>query len=217
MIARAIYHLEYKARRRAQTVIYAVLPALDTKRRRRSLLESGQLVMGRYSYGFPEVVVYPGEHHRVLIGSFCSIAQDVRIFVGGNHRTDWISTFPFRIVFGLPGQHVDGLPSSKGDVAIGHDVWIGAGARVLSGVRVGNGAVIGASSVVAGDVAPYAIVVGNPAREVRKRFSEQHIAMLEHLAWWDWPLERIMENVGLLCSPDIDSFLAAQPDLQTMS
>jgi len=168
-------------------------------------------VIGRYSYGLPDVVVYPKEPQKVLIGSFCSIADDVRIFVGGNHRTDWVSTFPFRIIFELPGQRTDGCPASKGDVVIGHDVWIGAGARVLSGVSVGNGAVIGASSVVASNVAPYAIVVGNPAREIRKRFSDEHIVLLQHLAWWDWPLERIMDNVELLCSPDIDSFFAAQP------
>lgn len=210
MIASAAHDLQGKARRRVRSIISSVSPALQKKRQFSELLKSGQLVIGRYSYGVPDVVVYPGETERVLLGSFCSIADDVRIFVGGNHRTDWVSTFPFRIQFGLPGAHADGCPTSKGDVIIGHDVWIGAGAWVLSGVRVGNGAVIGGSSVVASDVAPYAIVVGNPAREIRKRFSEEHIAMLEHLAWWDWPLERIIENVGQLCSPDIDAFFAAQ-------
>lgn len=155
--------------------------------------------------------MYPGESESVLIGSFCSIGDDVRIFVGGNHRTDWISTFPFRIRFGLTGRHADGCPTSNGGVVIGHDVWIGAGATLLSGTCVGNGAVIGASAVVARDVAPYSIVVGNPAKEVRKRFSEADITKLERLAWWDWPLERILDNVRLLCSTNLDG-LVAQSD-----
>ncbi|MEJ7786334.1 MAG: CatB-related O-acetyltransferase [Solirubrobacteraceae bacterium] len=190
--------------------IHALRLGLQKDRRDKELLTSGQLAIGRYSYGLPDVIVYPGETQRVVIGSFCSIADDVRIFVGGNHRPDWVSTYPFRIKLGLPGAHTDGCPTSNGDVTIGHDVWIGSGARVLSGVRIGNGAVIGASSVVASDVAPYAVVVGNPAREVRKRFGDAHIAMLERLAWWRWPLERIIDNVALLCSSDLDSFLAAQ-------
>ncbi|MGI9119204.1 MAG: CatB-related O-acetyltransferase [Acidimicrobiales bacterium] len=189
---------------------------LMKERRWNKLLESGQLSFGRYSYGRPDIFINPGETQRVLIGSFCSIAGDVRIFVGGNHRTDWVSTFPFRIVFDLPGKYSDGCPASKGDVVIGHDVWIGAGATVLSGVQVGSGAVIGASSVVANDVPPYAIVVGNPAREIRKRFSEEYIVMLEHIAWWHWPLERIIDNVELLCSPDIASFCSAHLDSRSM-
>ena len=216
LIASSTQHLQEKARHRIRTIISSASPTLQKKRRCKELLDSGQLTIGRYSYGFPDIVIYPEEPQRALIGSFCSIGDDVRIFVGGNHRTDWVSTFPFRIRFGLPGRHADGCPASKGDVIIGHDVWIGAGARVLSGVRIGNGAVIGASSVVASDVAPYAIVVGNPAREIRKRFSEEHIAGLEHLAWWHWPLERIMDNVELLCSSDLDSFFAAQPDNRLM-
>lgn len=216
MTASAARVLETRARRRAWTIIDRVAPAVGTMRRSTELLRSGQLVIGRHSYGMPDVVVFPGESQRVLIGSFCSIADDVRIFVGGNHRPDWISTFPFRIAFGLPGQREDGCPTSKGDVTIGHDVWIGSGARVLSGVNIGNGAVIGASAVVAGDVAPYAIVIGNPAREVRKRFSEEHIAALEQLAWWDWPLDKIIDSVGILCSPDISSLLAGRPDARTI-
>ena len=102
------------------------------------------------------------------------------------------------------------MPASNGDVVIGHDVWIADRATVLSGVQIGNGAIVGASVVVASDVAPYAIVVGNPAREIRKRFSDARIAKLQELAWWDWPLERIFDNVPLLCSPDIDAFLATQ-------
>lgn len=197
-----------RASRRCWMVADALRSSTQKERTHRSLIESGQLSMGRYSYGMPEVLRFPGEEARVVIGSFCSIADKVRIFVGGNHRTDWVSTFPFRIVFGLPGQYSDGCPSSKGDVVIGHDVWIGSGASLLSGVSVGNGAVVGASSVVACDVPPYAIVVGNPARVVRRRFSDEQVANLELIAWWNWPIERILDSVAMLCGPDVDLFSA---------
>jgi acetyltransferase-like isoleucine patch superfamily enzyme len=148
----------------------------------------------------------------VTIGSFCSIADGVRIFVGGNHRTDWISTFPLRIVFDLPGRGEDGCVSSKGDVVIGHDVWIGAGVTVLSGVHIGNGAVLGASAVVTSDVAAYTIVVGNPARKVRDRFSPEHIARLEAIRWWEWPVDRIIASVPTLCSPRVTEFCSGESD-----
>lgn len=194
-----------------------VAPELQKTRRRKMLLASGQLVMGRHSYFVPNVVAYKGETNKVVIGSFCSVGADVRIFVGGNHRPDWATTYAMRVSFGLPGAHEDGCPTSKGDVIIGHDCWIADGSTVLSGVRIGNGAVVGSSAVVAGDVAPYAIVVGNPAREIRKRFSDEQIAMLEELAWWDWPLERILDNVPLLSSGDIEALVAAQPDARPPS
>ncbi|PZS17421.1 MAG: chloramphenicol acetyltransferase [Acidimicrobiales bacterium] len=168
---------------------------------------SGRLAIGRYSYGRPTIYVYPGDTGRVSIGSFVSIAHGVEIFLGGNHRTDWISTFPFRFVLDLPGALEDGLPASKGEVVIGSDVWIGKGAKILSGACIGNGAVIGAYSVVAKDVAPYAIVVGSPAREIKRRFEDETIDTLQRIKWWDWPIEKIRDAVPLLCSPDIEAFL----------
>lgn len=201
--------VKVKARHKARTIAYSVNPGLQIQRRRKALLASGQLVMGRHSYFTPIVMAYKGETNKVVIGAFCSVDPDARIFVGGNHRPDWATTYALRVTFDLPRAHEDGHPMSNGDVIIGNDVWIATGATILSGVRIGNGAVIGASAVVAGHVAPYAIVVGNPAREVRKRFSDEHIAMLEEIAWWDWPLERIIENVDLLCSGDIDALHAA--------
>ena len=191
--------------------VAAAIRDVRRRRRQRGLTESGLLSIGRYTYGIPEVVIDPADRQHVNIGSFCSIAEDVRIFTGGNHRTDWISTFPFRIVFGLPGRHEDGCVTSKGDVIIGHDVWIGAGARILSGVHIGNGAVIGASSVVASDVGPYSIVVGNPARQVRERFSTEQIAALEAIQWWDWPVEKIIANVPILSTSRIDEFCREHP------
>jgi len=177
------------------------------------VVASGHLAMGRYSYGTPSVIAFPGDVNKVVVGSFAAIAHGVEIFVGGNHRTDWVATFPFRIKLRLPGALEDGAPSTKGDVVIGNDVWIGRGAKILSGVTVGHGAVIGAYAVVTRDVRPYAVVAGNPAREVKRRFNDVQVASLQAIAWWDWPIDEIVQAVPLLNSPDVDAFIARyRPD-----
>ncbi len=163
-----------------------------------------QLSMGKYSYGNP-IILYPDSGARVLIGKFCSIAADVKIFLGGNHRPDWVSTYPFNALFAR-FRHIDGHPATKGNVVIGNDVWIGHGATIMSGVTIGDGAVVGAFSLVAWDVAPYSIVGGNPAREIRKRFSDSDIERLLKVKWWNWPEERIFEAVPLLQSKNLQAF-----------
>jgi acetyltransferase-like isoleucine patch superfamily enzyme len=170
-------------------------------------LASGLLTMGEYSYNTPKIVRHGGDKHRVYIGKFCSIADDVTIFVGGNHRTDWVSTYPMRIKFDLPGKYQDGHPASKGDVRIGSDVWIGRGATILSGVQIGHGAVIAAQALVIGNVAPYTIVGGNPAQVIKRRFSDEQIASLLAIAWWNWPLSHILASIDLLNQSNIDAFI----------
>jgi chloramphenicol O-acetyltransferase type B len=165
--------------------------------------------MGRLSYSKPRVVAYQWDSGRLTIGSFCSMAPDATFMLGGNHRPQCVSTFPFRIRLELPNAEEDGSAASKGDIVVGNDVWIGSGALILSGVTVGDGAVIGANAVVASDVRPYAIVVGNPAREVRRRFSDAQVDALLEIAWWDWPMEAILEHVPQLCSPRVDQFIAS--------
>jgi acetyltransferase-like isoleucine patch superfamily enzyme len=170
--------------------------------------DHSRLTMGRASYGKPLIPTFPGDDLHVHVGLFASIAMDVVLMDGGNHRTDWVTVFPMRGSLELPGAFEDGHPSSKGDITIGNDVWIGRGARVFSGVTVGDGAVIGGYAVVTKNVPPYAIVVGNPAREIRRRFSEEQIEALLAIAWWEWPMEKIIDCVAELSSPDIDSFIA---------
>jgi acetyltransferase-like isoleucine patch superfamily enzyme len=173
----------------------------------RLLYSDERLTLGRCSYGEPRVATFPGDTAHVRIGAFCSIGPDVILMDGGDHRVDWVSTFPFRAALGLPGAYEDGHPCSRGDIEIGNDVWIGRGARVRSGVSVGDGAVIGAYSVVTRDVRPYAIVAGVPAREVRRRFGDAQVAALAQIAWWDWPMDEVLRCVPQLCSENVDEFI----------
>jgi virginiamycin A acetyltransferase len=104
------------------------------------------------------------------------------------------------------------MPSAGPDTVIGNDVWIGQGVRILPGAQIGNGVIIGAGAVVAGQVPSYAIVAGNPARVVRRRFGAAQIAALEMLKWWDWPIDLILENEALICAGDVEALAAMAPE-----
>lgn len=161
---------------------------------------------GEYTYGAPRVVFPDG---KLKIGKFCSIAWDVTIFLGGNHRIDWIATYPFPTSCDrFPNaKGIEGFLNTKGDVVIGNDVWIGSDVIILSGVTIGDGAVIGVGSVVTADVPPYSIVGGNPAKVIKKRFSDEAVEKLLEIKWWDWPQEKINENVRVLLSGDINKLI----------
>lgn len=154
--------------------------------------------VGDYSYGVPKVL---GKGD-LTIGRFCSIADNVTILLGVEHRPDWVTTYPFTLLWGAPGN---GHPSSKGPVVIGNDVWIGHGATIMSGVTIGDGAVIGAMSVISRDVPPYAIFAGNPARLVRYRFRKSVIENLLKLQWWNLPDGEIQKILPALCRPPEES------------
>jgi chloramphenicol O-acetyltransferase type B len=174
--------------------------------------------VGRYSY-------YSGYYHghsfddcarylmpdrddvdRLVIGSFCSIGTGVSFIMAGNqgHRSDWVSTFPFFFMVEEPAfaEAATGYQPA-GDTVVGNDVWIGAEAMIMPGVRIGDGAMIGARALVTRDVAPYSVVGGNPASEIRKRFCAEEIDMLLEMAWWNWPLDEIRAEMPALCSSDI--------------
>ena len=166
--------------------------------------------IGRMTYGNP-LVRFANSDKNLQIGNFCSIANDVQIFLGGEHRIDWLTTYPF-MLFYEELNYLEGHPKSKGDVIIGNDVWIGDGAVILSGVKIGNGVVIGARSVVSKDIPDYAIVVGNPATIIKYRFDTVTIEKLQQISWWNWSDEHIKNAGILLCSQDIDKLYSYAKD-----
>ena len=147
---------------------------------------------------------------KLIIGKFCMIASDVTFIMNGaNHLTDAVSTYPFAIFGKDWSGAMDGKTyPKKADTVIGNDVWIGYGATIMPGVTVGDGAIIATKSVVTKDVAPYAIVGGNPAQEIRKRFSEVDIETLLAMKWWDWPIEKITTHVQDLTGNNIAALKA---------
>ena len=175
---------------------------------RRLLVKSGVVQIGRHSYPSPPpVVAYRGDRVSVRIGSFTSIASGVEIVPGGGHHLDWVTTFPVRLKFGLPGALQDGHPESKGPIVIGNDVWLGRNSLILSGVTIGDGAVVAAGAVVTSDIPPYAIAGGVPAKVLRYRFSPEQIAALQRIRWWEWSDETIAARAEDLCGGDLDEFI----------
>ncbi|MGR3366894.1 MAG: type B chloramphenicol O-acetyltransferase [Sagittula sp.] len=180
------------------------------------------ILVGRFSYysgyyhghSFDDCARYllPDEGvDRLLIGSFCSIGSGAAFIMAGNqgHRSDWVSTFPFYWMSDVPAfAGAENGYRPAGDTVIGNDVWIGSEAIVMPGVRIGDGAVIGTRAVVTRDVAPYAIVGGNPAREIRKRFDDARIALLLELQWWAWTEDQLHQAMPLLTSGDIEALHA---------
>lgn len=166
--------------------------------------------IGDFSYGRPKVR-FPEAGRKLIIGRYCSIADKVEILLGGNHRIDWATTYPFSALPELwpAAPRNRDYHTSRGDVVIGNDVWLGSGAMVLSGVTIGHGAVIAARAVVTKDVPPYAIVGGNPARVVRYRFDEATIAALLDIAWWDLSAEEVAQLIPMLQNEKIDELIAA--------
>ncbi|KAB1070028.1 CatB-related O-acetyltransferase [Methylobacterium planeticum] len=162
--------------------------------------------IGEYTYGMPEVRWW-GEDAGLEIGRYCSIAGNVTIMLGGNHRVDWVTTFPFSVL-DPKAAHISGHPATNGGVRIGNDVWLGESCRILSGVTIGDGACIAANALVVDDVPPYAIVGGVPARVIKMRFSPEQISALREIAWWNWSPERIRAAYDELLSSDIDAFIA---------
>lgn len=178
----------------------------DVERR----LRLAVMTVGAHTYGHGQIRLRTwGTGTKLRIGRFCSIAEDVTVFLGGNHPIDWASTYPFAADATAESLHGErpGQPSTRGDVVIGNDVWIGSGVSIMSGVHIGDGAVIAARSHVVKDVAPYALVGGNPARHIRFRFEPAMIEQLLALHWWDWPEEAIAAAADLLSSAPTDASL----------
>jgi virginiamycin A acetyltransferase len=179
----------------------------------RALVTDPKIEVGEYTYyddpddprAFErDAFLYAYGPERLVIGRYCAIASGVRfVMPGANHADLGPSTFPFGI-FGEPWAErtmdlVMGAPS-RGDTVVGNDVWLAYGALVLPGVTIGHGAVVAAASVVASDVPPYAIVGGNPARVIRRRYEDEDVERLLRAAWWDWPVELVTEHARTIMS-----------------
>ncbi|WCM48955.1 CatB-related O-acetyltransferase [Pseudomonas sp. WJP1] len=168
------------------------------------------IIVGRFTYGFENLSIRQwGEGASLTIGSFCSLSTSINIFLGGNHRTDWTTTFPFGHIFvdELGGQEISGHPQTKGDLIIGDDVWIGHGVTIMSGISIGSGAVLATNATVVKDVEPYEIVGGNPAQPLKKRFEKEIVDLLLELSWWNLPLDAIKEASIKLSMPPTKELL----------
>lgn len=182
----------------------------------KNIVKNPNIIIGDYTYyddfenvdNFERNVKYLFDFtgDKLIIGKFCMIASGVSFIMNGaNHLTNSISSYPFAIFGNGWEKAMEGKTYPyKGDVIIGNDVWIGHNATIMAGVTIGDGAIIGANSTVIKDVAPYSIVGGNPAKEIRKRFDENTIKKLLELQWWHWDIEKITQNIQKLTSNSID-------------
>lgn len=171
----------------------------------KSLRSTTIVEIGDFTYGKP-TIRYWDDKTSLKIGKYCSIAEGVTIVLGGEHRVDWISTYPFN-VFLNSFSNIDGHPHTKGDVIVGNDVWIGSNAKIMSGVRIGDGCVIAANAVVTKDIPDYCICGGLPAKVIRQRFPDDVIEKLRSIRWWDWPDKDICKVIPILQSGDVAALL----------
>jgi virginiamycin A acetyltransferase len=183
----------------------------------KNIVTNPNIIVGDYTYyddfedvhNFEKNVKYLFDFtgDRLIIGKFCMIASGVTFIMNGaNHLSEAISTYPFAIFGNGWEKAMEGRSyPHKGDLRIGNDVWIGYNATIMTGVTIGDGAIIATNATVVKDVAPYTIVGGNPAREIRKRFPEATIQRLLEIKWWDWEMERITRNVQALTGLDLDA------------
>ena len=178
--------------------------------------------VGKYTYGVTENKVvwktpaWTRENKKIqpklIVGNYCSIGHGCVFYLGGNHRYDWVTTYPFHVNFLHDGicnklnSEIEGYPSTNGDIVIGSDVWLGENVTVMSGVKIHHGSVIGTNSVVTKDVAPYSIVGGNPAKHIKYRFDEQTILKLLEISWWDLDEIKINELLPFMVSDNLDKF-----------
>jgi len=181
----------------------------------KNIITNPQIIVGNYTYyddpedvsNFEKNVLYLFDFigDRLIIGNFCQIATGVRFIMNGaNHAIHGFSTYPFK-VFGDAWSNSTLDVQNKGDTIIGNDVWIGNSATIMPGITIGDGAIIGANSVVTKNVQPYMIIAGNPAKEIRKRFDDETIQLLLYLQWWNWDVQKITDNLGMITSGKIDA------------
>lgn len=177
----------------------------------KNIIKNPNIIVGDFTYyddlenphNFEKNVLYHFDFvgDKLIIGKFCAIASDVKFIMNGsNHPVNYFTTYPFAI-FGHAWENTMSVEGTlKGDTMIGNDVWLGYNAVIMPGVNIGDGAIIATNSVVTKNVEPYTIVGGNPAKLIRKRFSDEVIDILLTIKWWNWSIEKITCNIPILCS-----------------
>jgi virginiamycin A acetyltransferase len=163
---------------------------------------------GKYTYGNPNIFQYTDS--KLVVGNFCSIAENVDIYLGNGkgHDTSFVSTYPFGYIYqNAFSISKNNSKDTNGDVIIGNDVWIGRNTTIMSGVTIGDGAVIANNSHVIKNVEPYSLVGGNPAKFIKYRFTQEQIEKLLDIKWWNWDDDKIVKFITLLSSNNIDDFI----------
>jgi virginiamycin A acetyltransferase len=188
------------------------IPGYDKEIYVKPTIQNPNIVVGDFTYiadsEFETHVThfYPWSKDKLIIGKFCQIADGVEFVMNdANHQMNAVSTFPFYTLEGWDMEAPDAADMPfKGDTVIGNDVWIGQNAVILPGTHIGDGAIIGANSVIGNRVAPYSIVIGNPARILRKRFDDELIDLLLRFRWWDKSIEEINRLIPILTCSDLE-------------
>ncbi len=185
----------------------------------KNIITKPNIIVGDYTYfsdlesveNFEKNVKYNFDFigDKLIIGKFCMIASDVKFIMNGaNHMTRALTTYPFAIFKNGWDDAMEGKEYPyKGDINIGNDVWIGDSATITTGVTIADGAIVATNATVVKDVEPYSIVGGNPAKEIRKRFSPEKIEKLLEIKWWDWDINKITENIQNLTGNNIDKLI----------
>ena len=163
---------------------------------------------GDYTYGYDSLIVKDFETgERLRIGKFCSLSSGITILLGGNHPIQNVSTYPFGILNTNKFRGSINMEKSIKDTVIGNDVWIGHGVSIMTGITIGDGAVVACNSNVVKDVEPYSIVGGNPAKFIKKRFTDEQINDLLEIKWWNLDDNKINKLLPHICSDNIDEFI----------
>lgn len=183
---------------------------LENLKRERHLYNSSwmnkQTKVGDFTYADHPRIWTWDDTTKLRIGKFCSIGANVQFLLGGEHHTEWATTYPFNVLLPTMCMNEEKVAKSKGDIYIGNDVWIGNNVTVLSGSYIPSGAVIGSNSLVTSSshLKPYKVHGGVPAQEIKNRFDCDPNTLYEivMLHWWNWPLEKIADALPLLCSSE---------------
>ncbi|CAM3320480.1 CatB-related O-acetyltransferase [Asticcacaulis taihuensis] len=180
-----------------------------------NVIDHPRITVGAYSYAsnftpqtnWAQILapyLFPISKEKLVIGKFCQFAHGTTFITSSaNHPMGGFSIYPFRVF--KPETMIDYINLPSRDTVVGHDVWIGHNATIMPGVTIASGAIIASGAVVTKDVAPYTIVGGNPAQVIRQRFSDEVIADLMAIAWWDWPIDRIEANLAVIEGADIEA------------